>query len=61
VEDDDIFILRSGIYISISVFYFTNWAEYFTGILNTAKNGFGVIEVQYIIIFKHILTGIYGQ
>ena len=52
--------IRSSIFIVISVFYFTNWAEYFTGYLNTAKNGFGVIEVILMMASMYFITGIYG-
>lgn len=44
----------------ILVFYVSNWAEHFTGILITAKGNIGVTEVQFLFMILNILSGLFG-
>lgn len=57
---DSAFFVGSGVVIVICIFYFANWAEYHTGELVTCTNGFGIIEVQYILIAMYLATGFFG-
>jgi ethanolaminephosphotransferase len=58
---ENIFLIRSVLFSTIFIFYIANWAEYFTGVLITSNNGLGVTEIQFVLMFISVLTGIYGR
>lgn len=60
IEDDQVSVMLVCM-MMIQTFYYSNWCEYFTGILITQQNGVGVSEIQFAITGINWLTVIFGS
>ena len=57
IENDNITAMLV-VFLVILLFYYANWAEYFTGVLVTAHNNIGVTEIQFFIIIFNWVTAL---
>ena len=60
IGDNSLAIVFS-MFILLFAFYYSNFAEYFTGILVTSNNNIGVTEVEFLLIALNWITAAFGS